>query len=537
MFPKTTFYLALNACLNLAATASQASSEYIKYPENSEKVAINWTDASSVLGRPDTYLGKLAVPLDYTLPQSKNNTLTLNILKVKATKEPKLGSVLTNWGGPGLPATDWLLAQARYVLAMTGGQYDIIGPDPRGTGTTLPVDCYKDEMERMVATLRTPTRTNSSEVALGAVWSYTKQYAARCFQNEAVNGSLMSTAFVARDFMKVVDALTVEGEDGFLRYWGISYGTYLGQVLAAMFPNRVERMMLDGVLNSLEYQQGWETGPAASAPVALRQFTKQCIDAGASCSLFRPNLTADALYDHIHSLSEEARRVPIVMGPNVTTDIVTYEKIAEASDTALRMGLASGSYLAGYLNSIMIRDTPEYNHTQYLVNRSFIVQDAAINADNTQLIRCSDAMFRADELTDIEERVQYITELSDWNSDYIIGSYIMCSLWKVQAKERYEGDFKAKTRKPVLLIGSPYDVRTPISGAYAANKTLEESVVLQHNGLGHTVMYSPGACAITATAAYFVNGTMPEEGTVCEQDFGIFSGKGLNETLDLFGEP
>ena len=118
MFPRTTFYLALNACLNLAATASQLSSGSTKYSENAEKVAISWTDASTVLGRPDTYLGKLAVPLDYTLPQSKSKTLTLNILKVKATKEPKLGSVLTNWGGPGLPATDWLLQQARYVLAL-----------------------------------------------------------------------------------------------------------------------------------------------------------------------------------------------------------------------------------------------------------------------------------------------------------------------------------------------------------------------------------------------------------------------------------
>ena len=117
MFSKATFYLAFNACLNLAVTASQASSKHTGYPENTEKVAIGWTDASNVLGRPDTYLGKLAVPLDYTLPQSNNNTLTLNILKVKATKEPKLGSVLTNWGGPGLPATDWLLQQARYVLA------------------------------------------------------------------------------------------------------------------------------------------------------------------------------------------------------------------------------------------------------------------------------------------------------------------------------------------------------------------------------------------------------------------------------------
>jgi hypothetical protein len=49
-------------------------------------------------------------------------------------------------------------------------------------------------------------------------------------------------------------------------------------------------------------------------------------------------------------------------------------------------------------------------------------------------------------------------------------------------------------------------------------------------------MYSPGICAIAASAVYFVNGTMPKEGTVCEQDFTSFSGKGMSDTLDLLGE-
>jgi hypothetical protein len=49
-------------------------------------------------------------------------------------------------------------------------------------------------------------------------------------------------------------------------------------------------------------------------------------------------------------------------------------------------------------------------------------------------------------------------------------------------------------------------------------------------------MYSPGVCAITASAEYFVNGTTPAEGTVCQQDFPIFSGRGMNDTLDLLGE-
>jgi hypothetical protein len=116
MFPKTTSFLTLYASLTLAATVAYASPAYPEGTGNSERVAINWTDASSDLGRPGSY-GTLAVPLDYTLPQSENNTLTLNILKVNATKAPKLGSVLTNWGGPGLNATYWLTLQARHVLA------------------------------------------------------------------------------------------------------------------------------------------------------------------------------------------------------------------------------------------------------------------------------------------------------------------------------------------------------------------------------------------------------------------------------------
>lgn len=42
---------------------------------------------------------KYAVPLDYTNPESEQ--LDLQLIKVNATKEPFLGSVLFNPGGPG----------------------------------------------------------------------------------------------------------------------------------------------------------------------------------------------------------------------------------------------------------------------------------------------------------------------------------------------------------------------------------------------------------------------------------------------------
>lgn len=100
---------------------------------------------------------------------------------------------------------------------MTGGSYDLIGFDPRGTGNTLPVSCYADDTDRIIATLRTPLTTNTSDTALGTMWAVKQTLAENCYRNTSEIGELVGTAFVARDMMQIVDALQ---EDGMLRYWG-----------------------------------------------------------------------------------------------------------------------------------------------------------------------------------------------------------------------------------------------------------------------------------------------------------------------------
>lgn len=92
-----------------------------------------------------------------------------------------------------------------------------------------------------------------------------------CYGAQNKTGSLIGTAFVARDMMRIVDALG-DG-DGMLRYWGehldfmasavlgraytagFSYGTILGATAAAMFPERMDKIILDGVVNPHEYYQ------------------------------------------------------------------------------------------------------------------------------------------------------------------------------------------------------------------------------------------------------------------------------------------
>jgi len=144
--------------------------------------------------------------------------------------------------------------------SLTGGHFDLIAPDPRGVGLTLPlkqnISCFPEpdiDNGRLRYTLSTTLGTNSSDTALGYNWAALKAYGLMCQENIGEVGQYLSTAFVARDIMNIVDAI---GE-GDLRYWGQSYGTFLGATIAAMFPDRIEAMVLDGVLNPLHYQDGW----------------------------------------------------------------------------------------------------------------------------------------------------------------------------------------------------------------------------------------------------------------------------------------
>jgi hypothetical protein len=59
--------------------------------------------------------------------------------------------------------------------------------------------------------------SNSSDVALGRLWARGAIDAHLCLENANETGALISTAFVARDLISIVDGLE---EDGMLRYWG-----------------------------------------------------------------------------------------------------------------------------------------------------------------------------------------------------------------------------------------------------------------------------------------------------------------------------
>lgn len=71
-----------------------------------------------------------------------------------------------------------------------------------------------------------------------------------------------------------------------INYYGVSYGTLLGQTLVAMYPDRLRRVLIDANIYGPTYYQGWEPSSMADFAYGVHLFTKLCYEAGPEyCSL------------------------------------------------------------------------------------------------------------------------------------------------------------------------------------------------------------------------------------------------------------
>ncbi len=175
---------------------------------------IRWDAECSVNTSLPAQCAIFQVPFDYQ--DTGAGTLDLDLIKIQATREPVLGSILFNFGGPGAETNDGLAAGARSYMEIIGGQFNLIGFNPRGTGSTITFSCYDNDTARVTEAPSMPL-LNSSDVATGQAWASAEILSAQCNQSKPEIGQLLGTAFVARDMNQIIEALE---EDGLLRYRG-----------------------------------------------------------------------------------------------------------------------------------------------------------------------------------------------------------------------------------------------------------------------------------------------------------------------------
>lgn len=123
---------------------------------------------------------------------------------------------------------------------------DIISFDPRGVGHTTPsINCWNSTVpttSSILWDLSEPPVLDAHPGTLYDAYAHASAFSQHCAQYNAEVGRHVNSASVARDMLYMLEKM---GEEK-LRYWGFSYGTFLGVTFASLFPDRVERMVNDG---------------------------------------------------------------------------------------------------------------------------------------------------------------------------------------------------------------------------------------------------------------------------------------------------
>ena len=257
------------------ATASPART-------GSEGSGIKWKKCKGKPRDDQLQCATVSVPLDWDHPQGKQIELAV-IRRLASRPQEGIGSMFVNPGGPGDSGYNLVANSGGDFDDWGRGRFDVVGWDPRGTHRSSPVECFTSTAarDRFWAGVSLPLTAAESR----AFSRKTVELARRCGE---VNGDLLdhiSTGDTARD----LDALRQAVGDRLLTYVGLSYGSMIGQTYANLFPGRVRAMMLDGIVDAVNYTTSAETRTASDvAPTdeVFDQFMALCQRAGpAGCAL------------------------------------------------------------------------------------------------------------------------------------------------------------------------------------------------------------------------------------------------------------
>lgn len=442
------------------------------------------------------------VPLDYANPSA--GTIGLDVVRLKA-KDPK-GSLLLNPGGPGGSGVEYARAARVVLTEKLVNSYDIIGFDPRGVVNSDPVDCVDDSLldEYFAADVTPDDATEVAELA-----TESKEVGQGCLTRSPDLAPYIDTESAARD-MDIIRA--VVGDEK-LNYLGKSYGTYLGATYAELFPERVGRMVLDGVLPSSLNSDELTFGQAKAFDMVFRRFVADCLTQD-DCPL---SGDVDAGVAQVQQFLAGLDANPLPgMGDRVLTQgmatnaILNYLYAPPIDWEVLRYGLdvafqGDGSVLMEILDDRLDRkvDGGYANNS----NEAFLA------------VACLDRPSSGG--------IEHAAELAkEWAKDApVFGpsmawTNVVCSDWPVKPAN---GDtagtvIHASGAAPILVVSTKYDPATPYEWGVQVADELDSATLLTYDGDGHTAYTSGSSCIDDAVDAYYLNGTMPAEGTVCAPD-------------------
>jgi pimeloyl-ACP methyl ester carboxylesterase len=466
----------------------------------------------------DLQCARIAVPLDWKDPGGR--TISLAVIRHLASKPAeRIGTLFINPGGPGDTGIGLVQGDPAGVDAIGGGRFDVVSWDPRGSNASTRVLCFRDQRDeaRFWAGALFPATRAASEQML----RLTADLAKRCGE---VSGWLLphiSTADTARD----LDHLRVLLGEEKLTYVGLSYGTYLGQTYANMFPDRVRAMLLNGIVDAVDYSKSAEARLAnfsGAADEVFEQFLSLCQGAGPErCALAGGGQTPAA---RVAQLFEQVKGAPIpapgVRPPLLSPWTLSYSDLLLSQFEPMRApklwprnAADLDAALRGDASALASGASP------------FLSVAGWAPAITSTAIQCADAPAdqSPQEWPQVIEHLEQVGRLQGLIHAW--WEWAPCASWPVRGQDNYRGPWNRSTPNPILLINQRYDPNSGYANAVHAEHYLGKAVLLTHEGYGHLWFQDPSACVQKAMVDYLVHLITPPPGTVCPSDHKPFDPK------------
>lgn len=445
------------------------------------------------LDRAGAQCGELAVPLDYRRPNGPKIQIAMS--RLKATGD-RIGTMVLNDGGPGGPGLGMPLG-LRAAMQEVGTRYDLIGMDPRFVGRSTPLDC-KWTIGNGVWAAGASRASFERGVRLQA------DLAKRCADNQGALLPYVTTRNTARDIDQIRAAL---GEKK-ISYLGYSYGTYLGSVYLQMFPDRLDRVVLDGPIDPDQYGPGLlrTVGPANEA--ALRAWAGWAAARDRTYHLGRTTEQVMAKVQRIYRVSSER---PLRVGRHSLDDsTVPMLLLSRLSDDRDPARTAAAEMIQTLLKATYGPVQPGEEFGQVL--DVLFGSEMAAAASAQIAIICGDRAASHNPNSywrDIQRHRK-----SEPHFAGLTRNLLACAFWPGEPLEK---PTRVGNAVPALIVAADGDPRTTYPQTKVLHEALTESrLVTLRNARTHGVFGEYGNnCVDRLVIDYLGSGTLPSTDRTC----------------------